>query len=151
VAGEVWAPELEDVGQLIPSRTRPSDPADDSELGTFTPDTTPTDSQAQGHIDNAVNAVLAEVGTLPLTPAAAVTLTQGAAKTAAAWQAAADIELAYFARPGDVQMWAQYTARATAALAALRAAMEQYGAGDIAVDPVWAMPQPVSWGDDLLL
>lgn len=150
MAGEPWAPGLDDVGQLIPSRTRTTDPADDTELGTFTSDTTPTGGQAQGRIDSAVSSVLAAVGPLPTSPAAGVELTQAAAREAAAWQAAADIELAYFARPGDTQAWTQLDGRAKQALAALLAAMEQYSAGDIAVDPEWMMPEPVAWGDQYL-
>jgi hypothetical protein len=123
----------------------------DTETGTFTPDTTPSDAQAQDKIDDAVNSILARVGPMPGTPPLAAQVCTQAARDAAAWQAAADIELAYFQRPGDVQAWTQVDQRAFEAFTTLQEAMAQFGAGDIATLPVWGFPPPPAYGDNPLL
>jgi len=144
---ESWAPSLADVGRHVPSHTRSTDPADDGELGTFTPNTTPTDAQAADTIDAAVNTILAQVGPMPTSPPIAVQQCTAAARSAAEWQAAADIELQYPTRPGDVQVWDQLSQRAFEALTALHEVLIEFGAGDISEFPVWSMPLPVAWGD----
>lgn len=80
------APTLEDVAALIRARTRDSNGV---EVGTFTPDTRPTDAQAQEAIDHAVTALHEKVGEIgaPCTDVA---------RLCAAYGAAAEIELSYF-------------------------------------------------------
>ena len=60
---ETWAPALDDVGRLIPTRTRDTrTPGSDTMQGTFTPATTPNGEQAQAVIDDAVRWVEADRG-----------------------------------------------------------------------------------------
>src|SRR5215471_9107083 len=79
-------PTLEDVAALIRARTKDSS---GNEVGTFTPATRPTNAQAQEAIDHAVIAVHEKVGGIGAACA-------GLAKLAAAYGAAAEIELSYF-------------------------------------------------------
>jgi len=156
VPGEPWAPGVDEVARHIPRRTRDSrSPGSDTVLGTFTSSTTPTASQAQAFIDAAVRSLVALVGVLPATgdPAAVANL-QGAARDAAEWRAAADIELAYPNREADVTLAAALDARAVTALAALRTALAEAGAGTVDVSPEWMFPDPVltaPWGDRTIL
>jgi len=144
VPGEPWAPALSDVARHIPTRTRDTaTPGSDRLLNTFTPTTTPTDAQAQQFIDDAVAAVQAAVtGEIPGSGDLAV-----AARGAAEWQAAADIELAYPYRDADVQVAGQLQARANFALTELRTALDVIGAGVVEALPEWRMPLPAPWGD----
>jgi len=94
---------------------------------------------------------VALVGVLPTTgdPATLANL-QGAARDAAEWRAAADIELAYPNRDGDVRVAQELDARAAQALAAFRTAMSEAGSGTVEQFPQWNMPDPVAiapWGD----
>jgi hypothetical protein len=79
-------PSLADVAALIRARTKDSN---GNELGTFTAATRPTDAQAQEAIDHAVAALGEKVGIVapPCTDVA---------RMAAAYGAAAEIELSYF-------------------------------------------------------
>jgi hypothetical protein len=124
-------------------------------LGTFTSSTTPTASQAQAFIDAAVRSLVALVGVLPTVgdPATLANLS-GAARDAAEWRAAADIELAYPNREADVTLAAALDQRAASALAALKTALAEAGAGVVDVTPDWMFPDPVTiapWGDRTLL
>lgn len=144
---EPWAPTLSDVAKHIPTRTRDvKTPGSDTMLGTFTPATTPTDAQAQSVIDDAVAYVLASVGELPAVPPASEQI-QVAARTAAEWRAAADIEVAYPNRTADVQVYAQLDARANAALVSLRTALAVETGGPVDLLPIWQSPGPAPWGD----
>ncbi|MFC9973547.1 hypothetical protein ACFVH6_21900 [Spirillospora sp. NPDC127200] len=142
---EPWAPSLVEVGARIPTRTRSqANPGDDSVLGTFTTETVPTAAQVQPIIDGAVASVRHAVGTVtaPL---------YELAKDAAAWRAAADVELAWPERDADIrEVYDRLNARATLALKALTDASQDSGTGADATMPVWAFPTPVPWGDDLL-
>lgn len=142
---ETWAPQLTDVGRRIPTRTRPMDgiPGSDELLGTFNGHTVPTGEQVQPVIDSAV-AVVLHVVTMVTTALAEL------AKDAAAWRAAADVELAYPERDGDIRVYEQLNARAKLALDRLIAAADDAGSGADATLPVWSMPEPVPWGDDYL-
>jgi len=148
---EPWAPVLADVARHIPTRSRDVlTPGADRMLGTFTPNTTPTGDQAQGVIDDAVAWVLAQAGDLPTSGSDLGTI-WAAAKAAAEWRAAADIEVAYPNRDADVRVYAQLDARATAAMAILQQALILDVGGPIEQVPIWQSPVPVTWGDDLLL
>lgn len=148
--GEPWAPTLSDVARHVPTRTRAysGTPGSDRLLGTFTEDTTPTAEQAQADIDAAVRAVLAAVGPIPTSgDPVDVGALQSAARDAAEWRAAADIELAYPNRDADVSVARDLDLRAKDALAALRLALAEAGTGEVALAPWWAFPDPVWYGD----
>jgi hypothetical protein len=137
------------VGQRIPTRTRDvKTPSSDGLLGTFTENTTPTGDQAQSFIDNACAWVLRSTGPLPQSPPASSQV-QVAARDAAIWRAAADIELAYPQRDADVRVFQQLDARAVAALAAAVAAVT--GGDDTPADslPSWQSPAHGPWWADL--
>jgi enamine deaminase RidA (YjgF/YER057c/UK114 family) len=116
-------------------------------LGTFNANTTPTDAQAQQVIDDTVAALLADVGEPPapgVFEAPEITI---AMRSAVEWQAAADIELAYPNRDADIRVADQLTIRAALALATLKRALQQAGAGVVDVVPTWVMNAPPGWGD----
>lgn len=145
---DAWAPVLSEVAARIPRRTRDSaTPGSDKQLGQFTETTTPSYSQAQAALDAAVAAVAAAVGQLagPMP-----THVYQAARDAAAWQAAADIELAYPNRDADVQLVAMLQQRAANALGVLLKALATDGQ-DTGVElyPLWSMPTAASGGPAL--
>jgi hypothetical protein len=147
VPGEPWAPGLADVARHVPTRTRDTKtPGSDAMLGTFTASTTPTAGQAQQVIDDTVAAILADVGELPATPEQAPEIAV-AARVAAEWRAAADIEVAFPNRDADVRVYDQLNARAEVALATLKRVLAQAGAGVVDVSPEWSMPDAPPWGD----
>lgn len=138
---EAWAPTLEDVGTCIPTRTANVNlPGDDTYLGTFTSDTRPTDTQAQNRIDKAVNDVIAACTGID-------TNLEPAAKNAAMWRAAADLELAYPDRNADANYYAQLDARARYEWDLFLKAAAQQGDTVASAVPQWYMPQPPWWGD----
>ncbi|MFD1547012.1 hypothetical protein [Nonomuraea guangzhouensis] len=143
---ESWQPTLEQVADHIPTRTRDANaPSSDTMLATFNGSTTPTDEQATRHIKAAVVEVLGAVGgTIPATPA----FLAGLASEAAALRAAADIELAYPDRVADVSVFEQLDQRAKDVLQRLIDAINDQGSGpEGSLLPVWAMPEPVWYGD----
>lgn len=141
---EAWAPSLTEVGSRCPTKTRDQTEAgDDTLLGTFNDRTVPTGDMAQPLVNGAVAVVAEAVGAIG---AALYDL----AKDAAAWRAAADIELAYPQRDGDIKIYEQLDRRAKLALDRLIAAADDTGAGTDATLPQWSMPDPVSWGDSYL-
>lgn len=146
---EAWAPSLDDVARHIPRRTRDATvPGSDRMLGTFTPNTTPTDAQAGAVIDEVVAGIVAEYGPVPLSPASDQIAV--AARSAAAWRAAADIEIAYPNRDADVSVYTELDKRAVEALETYLAVLAGTGGGTVDVLPVWAAPDPVTiapWGD----
>jgi hypothetical protein len=145
---EAWAPALDDVARHIPTRTRDTrTPGSDAMLGTFTPSTTPTDSQAQAVIDDAVSSVLSVAGQLPAPGTQFYQQVSVAARVAAEWRAAADIEVAYPNRDADIRVFAQLDARAKDALAALLTVMAHTETGAVESVPVWQMPAPPAWSD----
>jgi hypothetical protein len=141
-----WAPTLDGVARHIPTRTRDTrTPGKTTLAGTFTEATTPTAEQAQQDLDAAVRAIIAEVGDLPASPAI-----EAVARDAAEWRAAADIEVAYPDRSADVAVARDLDARAKDALARLKVALTEAGAGQVEDSPQWAFPEPVPWGDEYL-
>ena len=142
---EAWAPSLTEVGSRCPTKTRDqtAQPGTDGLLGTFNDKTVPTDVMAQPLVTGAIAVVADAVGTIG---AALYDL----AKDAAAWRAAADIELAYPQRDGDIKIYEQLDRRAKLALDRLIAAADDSGSGTDATLPQWAFPTPVSWGDENL-
>jgi hypothetical protein len=148
---EAWAPTLADVARYIPTRTRDAaTPGSDALLGTFTPTTTPTADQAQSIIDDAVGAVVAAVGELPPSPPADDQILSQA-RVAAAFRAAADIEMAYPNRDADVNVAVLLGQRAALALTQLQTALQTETGGAVDLLPAWQMPLPETWGDSLWL
>lgn len=141
---EAWAPSLTEVGSRCPTKTRDqTEVGGDVLLGTFNDKTVPTDTMAEPLVTGAVAVVADAVGMIG---AALYDL----AKDAAAWRAAADIELAYPQRDGDIKVYEQLNQRATLALDRLIAAADDSGSGTDATLPQYAFPTPVSWGDTYL-
>ena len=137
----LWAPTLSDVGSVIPTRTvNVSLPGEDDYLNTFTPDTRPTDVQAQEIIDSAVSDVVLAV-------VAVTTALEGIAMNAAKWRAAADIELAYPQRNADANVYAQLDARARYEWQLLLTAASSQTESVSSSLPVWYMPIPDPKGD----
>ncbi|GAA3251658.1 hypothetical protein GCM10020216_085340 [Nonomuraea helvata] len=150
MVAEPWTPSLEMVADHIPTRTRPIEPPGETRyLNTFTSETTPTDVQAQRHIEDAVVTVLGAVG--GVVPAAPMFLSI-LAREAAALRAAADIEIAYPDRDADVAVYEQLNELANAKLERLVQAINDQGHGTSGSSllPVWSMPEPPWWGDYLL-
>ncbi|MEU9888008.1 hypothetical protein [Sphaerisporangium sp. NPDC051011] len=142
---EPWTPTLEQVADHIPTRTRDStQPGDETLLGTFTAETTPTDEQANRIIRRAVTEVLSSVGgVVPASPAYLYEM----ASAAAALRAAADIELTYPARQSDPNLYERLDQRAKDALDALKDAINAPGAGPEARFPQYSFPTPTWPGD----
>jgi hypothetical protein len=119
----------------------------DKQLGTFTANTTPSDAQAQSVIDDAVTWVLGQVGELPVVPPASEQI-QWAARSAAEWRAAADIEIAYPNRDADIRLYMQLDQRAKDSITTLRQALAvEVGGGAVDLLPIWTSPAPAPWGD----
>lgn len=142
---EPWQPALDDVGRLIPTRTRDAaDPGSDEMLGTFTTTTTPTADQAQAMIDAAVRDVISLTGPIDAYHDAEL---NDAARNAAAWRAAADIELSYPNRNADVAVYDQLDARARYELANLLRRLQIQGEGSPEAVPFWSAPDPPPYAD----
>jgi hypothetical protein len=97
-----------------------------------------------------VAGVIAQVGDLPTVSPDLPNIWR-AAKNAAEWRAAADIEVAYPLRDADVRVYAQLDQRAKDALSQLVMALRVELGGPVDLYPIWMSPVPVTWGDDLLL
>lgn len=70
-----------------------------------------------------------------------------AARTAAEWQAAADIEVAYpLNRDPDVQLFRVLDQRAKDALATVKLAMQGEGVGQVDLVPYWHFPPSIPPG-----
>lgn len=142
---EPWAPTLVDVGNRVPTKTMDqTTPGSTTLKNTFDDTTVPTAAQVQPILDGAIATVRSAVGVLG-------SGLYALAKDAAAWRAAADLELAYPDRPADVAtVYAALNERAKTALQRLVDAADDAGVGAEAQMPVWSMPTPVPWGDQYL-
>lgn len=140
-----WSPFLSDVADHVPFLTIDQrTPGSQLYLGTFTGWTSPTDEQAQRHIDRAASIVGAGFGTLTGT-------LPGMARTVTAIWAAASLARAFARDQTGRDIAAALTAQATAELKVLQQAVD--GASETTLDarPVLIAPPPVPWGDDLLI
>lgn len=139
-----WSPFLSDVADHVPFLSMDiTVPGSQLWLGTFTGNTSPTDEQAQRHIDQAVAIVGAGFGTLT------GTLPRMARSVASVW-AAASLALA-FARDADARaLAASLSAQAKADLKVLESAVENAGGSTLSAVPVLIAPDPVPWGDSYL-
>ena len=139
-----WAPALDDVGRLVLTRTRDiKTPGSDVLLGTFTANTTPTGDQVQSVIDAAVRDVLSQTGQLDARDGELL----DAARNAAAWRAAADVELMDPNRDADVHVYDQLHARAQYELAQLLRRLQVQGEGAPESVPFWSAPDPPPYAD----
>jgi hypothetical protein len=140
-----WSPFLSDVGDHVPFLTLDTTvPGSQVYLGTFTGNTSPTDEVAQRHIDGAVAIIGAGFETLT------VPLIRMARAVAALW-AAASLCRAY-ARDNDTRaLAAALTAEARTQLKVLIEAVEGAGESALSPLPVLIAPDPVPWGDSLLI
>lgn len=142
---EPWAPSLSNVGGKIPHRTlEVDDPADDTPSGTFSDKTMPTADMVQPLIDEAASQVARAVSTIPAPM-------HDLAQQAAAWRAAADVELAWPQRDADIrEVYDRLNARAALALQELIDACDDAGTGADGGVPLYSFPAPVPWGEDYL-
>jgi hypothetical protein len=141
-----WAPAIPDVARHIPTRTRDTrTPGSDKLINTFSPYTTPDDTQAQAAIDAACGTVLSQVGKVDLSDVA----TCNQARVAAEWRAAADIELAYPNRDADIRLYAMLDQRAKDELDTLIKRIEDTGESTIGLagTVAWKAPEPPPWAD----
>jgi hypothetical protein len=140
-----WSPFLSDVADHVPwLTTSVIAPGSQTYLGTFTGNTSPTDEQAQRHINSAVAFISARFSTLT---AAMYPL----ARAVAAMWAAATLARA-FARSADDRAAADALERlATRELETLTEVADEAGATPLSPQPVLIAPLPVPWGDDLLV
>lgn len=139
-----WSPFLSDVADHVPYLTLDTTvPGAQVWLGTFTGYTSPTDEQAQRHVDQAVAIVGAGFGVLTnerLRMARAV---------AALW-AAASLARA-FARDAEGRALADSLSRQAAVdLKVLQSAVENAGSTTLSAVPVLIAPDPVPWGDNYI-
>jgi hypothetical protein len=145
----VWAPALADAAGHVPYLTvDTTTPGAAAFLGTFTPNTSPTDTEAAHHLTDAVTSVSAAVGTVNDT-------LHGQARLVAALRAAAAIQRAYPRDPTDPNERAASDAldrRADAELSRLITANTAAGEAQIpsAVLPQWSFPAAPAYGDWLL-
>jgi hypothetical protein len=116
-------------------------PGTDDYVNTFTADTRPTAEQAQPIIDHAVADVVLAI------PVAISVALEPAAKNAAMWRAAADIELAYPERNADANYYRDLNERALYEWGLFKEAADQEGSGTESHSPNWAFPEPVWYGD----
>jgi hypothetical protein len=138
-----WSPFLSDVADHVPFLTiSQSAPGSQVYLGTFTGDTSPTDEQAQRHVDQAVAIVGAGFSTLT------GQLPRMARAVAAVW-AAATLALAFARDQTGRDIAAALRATAAADLKVLQGAVENSGESTLNALPVLNAPPPVPWGDDL--
>lgn len=137
-----WSPFLSQVADHVPYLTvDTTTPGSQLYLGTFTGDTTPTDEQAQRHIDSAVALMRPAI---PLISAALY----ATARAVAALRAAASLARAFPRRPEDLANATALDARADAYWKVLVTAAEQEGTSAGAVGtPHWSFPAPRARGD----
>lgn len=138
-----WSPFLSDVADQVPFLTiDPTTPGSQVYLGTFTGYTSPTDEQAQRHIDRAVSIVGAGFGTL-------TGALPGMARSVAAIWAASTLARAFARDDSTRQIADALSKQAQVDLKVLQAAVDNAGADALDAQPVLIAPTPVPWGDDL--
>ncbi len=137
-----WSPFLSDVADYVPYLTvDPVTPGSQLYLGTFTGVTSPTDEQAQRHVDNAASLVGAGFGTL------ATTALQRMARTVTAMFAAITLARSFSRDATNLAMADALERQANASLKTLQAAVDDTGADTLSAVPVLYAPDPVPWGD----
>jgi hypothetical protein len=150
--GQTWTPTRERVAAYVPARTVEIASLSDAITGTFSDDTRPTGDQVDELIQDAVSWVLGTTGFI-VTDGDLATVLADMATATAAIRAAGMVELAYPERDADLNTADLLLTQADAMLLKLDAANRAQGATDPdqpAHLPLWAFPEPVSWGDSLL-
>lgn len=139
-----WSPFLSDVADHVPYLSiDPTTPGVQTYLGTFTAITSPTDEQAQRHIDRATAIVGAGFSTLT------GALPAMARSVAAIWAAATLCRA--FARDAEtVARAADLMRQAQADLKILQNSVDNASESTTNALPVLRAPDPVSWGDTYL-
>lgn len=136
-----WSPFLSDVADHIPALTVDSvTPGSQIYLGTFTGTTSPTDEQAQRHVDAAVAVVGAGFGLLTGD-------LPRMARAVAAVKAAATLARAFARTQVELDAAAALERQYAADLKVLTAAVENAGSSGLSTVPVMYAPEPVWWGD----
>lgn len=136
-----WSPFLSDVADHVPWLTvDTTTPGSQIYLGTFTGNTSPTDEQAQRHIDAAAAFVGAGFGIL-------TGQLPRMARAVTALRAAATLALAFARHAEDRATAAALERQAAADLKVLQNAVENASASTLATAPVMFAPDPVWWGD----
>lgn len=147
-AGELpaWTPSLDDIGGLVPMRTIELGNLTGTPSGTFTALTMPNATQVEGYAQAAADRVLATVGELDPS-------LEGLANSVAALWAASLVELAQPSDQQDARRFQQLREQYDADLAALLERNEVVtGIGaDGSGLPAYSYPDPVPWGDDLVV
>lgn len=139
-----WSPFLSDVADHVPYLTiDPTVPGSQVYLGTFTGYTSPTDEQAQRHVDRAVSIVGAGFTTLT------GDLPAMARSVSAVWAAATLCRA--FARDAEtVARAADLMRQAQADLKVLQTAVDNASESTSNALPVLMAPDPVPWGDSYI-
>lgn len=140
-----WQPTTGQVAAYVPWLTvSATDPGSQAYLGDFTSDTVPTGAEAQRHITDAAVTVGAGLGALTaaLEPLAALAASLLAAATLAAAYARSDDD-----RDRAQALYDRYAQASTA----LTTAAENAGSSTTDALPVISAPDPVPWGDSLLV
>lgn len=139
-----WAPDLEDVADYVTSRTVDSStPGSDEPLGTFSPDTYPTDIQVGRLIAGATQWVVNVTGDI-------VESLRDTAKDVAAMRAAALVEISYPVRDDDIEVANTLLEQARAARDELVAANRSAGGPGVSgtAAPVGSFPDARAWVGD---
>lgn len=140
-----WSPFLSDVADHVPWLTvDTTTPGSQYYLGTFTGWTSPTDEQAQRHVDQAASITATYIGVVPLT---SQTLLYGLARTATALRAASTLARAFARKRDEIAVADALLAAAILAMTALEEAAANVGSDPIHALPVGYAPEPVWWGD----
>jgi hypothetical protein len=140
-----WDPPLAQVAGYVPWLTIDvTRPADQVYLNTFTVNTSPPNIVAEQHIADAGTLILGRIPTMP-------TALYEQAAVAAARMAAATLAVAYARDEDQVRRAAALTVLAASALADLITDADNAGADSLSPLPVLFAPDPVPWGDSLLV
>lgn len=136
-----WSPFLSDVADWVPYLTvDTTTPGSQVYLGTFTAWTTPTDEQAQRHVDTAVSLIGSRIGTVPVT-------LYRMARAVAALRAAAGIARAFPRTRDDLNNADALARQFDVDLKILIAAADEAGTAPVTPQPVGFYPDPNWWGD----
>lgn len=140
-----WDPTLAQVAGYVPWLTIDvTQPAVQAYLNTFTANTSPPTTVANQHIADATTLISARIPTMP----AAL---YGQAAVVAARMAAATLAVAYARDDDQMRRAAALIAAAAVAFADLVTDADNQGADALSPAPVLIAPDPVPWGDSLLI
>lgn len=140
-----WDPTLPQVAGYAPWLTIDvTRPADQVYLNTFTTNTSPPVTVATQHIADATTLILGRIPTMPAG-------LYGQAAVVAARMAAATLALAYARDDDQARRAAALLAAATSAFDQLIQDADAQGADALSPVPVLIAPDPVPWGDSLLI